>query len=142
MAQNGSRRAANAAGYSVSHEFPEGAEPTPQPKVKQAIRGRPLPVDWVRGVASDARISPVHRLILIGIALHHRDHSGFDVIARQIGVDRATVLRAVDIGIRRGWLADSPKAGGRVLFTFPVRRNPQAHSLPLAEPSPTPRRAL
>jgi len=69
-----------------------------------------LVINWARGVSSDA-------------------------VASAIGLDRVCILRAVDIGVRRGWLLT--EYGERVL-TFPAR---QGRPLPPAEPSTLPRRA-
>src|SRR5215831_10593849 len=58
-------------------------------------------IHWLRGVSRDSRIGVLHRFALIGI-----------------GLDRACVLRAIDIGVRRGWLlAEDGGLGGA--FTFP-----------------------
>jgi hypothetical protein len=81
-------------------------------------------IQWLRGVSGDGRIGILHRFALIGIGLHHRRDEP-DAVANAIGLDRACVLRAIDIGIRCGWLlADFPKHSG-LLFTFPTQRNAQ-----------------
>lgn len=75
--------------------------------------------DWMCGVADDARISAIHRLALMRLRLHHGP-PGYDAVADGIGVDRKTVLRAVDAAIRFGWLAGFPQHSGRdFVFTFP-----------------------
>src|SRR5262249_52251557 len=47
-----------------------------------------------------------------------RCNPGYDRIADELGVDRATVFRAVDVGIRFGWLAGFSKRGGRAKRNF------------------------
>jgi hypothetical protein len=78
-------------------------------------------IHWLRHISRDSRIGVLHRFALIGIGLHRRDEP--DAVASALVLDRAGVLRAVDIGIRRGWLlADH----GGLLFTFPTQRILQA----------------
>ena len=82
--------------------------------------------NWIRGVSRDTPITIVHRLILIRILVYRQNNGqcdpGYQTVADELGVDRATVFRAVDVGIKRGWLADFPH-GGRTkrnfVFTFP-----------------------
>jgi hypothetical protein len=90
--------------------------------------------NWMRGIVADKRISIVHRLVLIRIFLHRRNDSGvcepgYDTVAGELGVDRATIFRAVDAGTQCGWIAPFEKHGGRVkrnfLFTFPVDTSAQ-----------------
>jgi hypothetical protein len=136
----GSRRDRIAAGYSSvsENEFSNAAEPTPDPNITQAAAPiktagatrydtacRALPgsregriIDWLRGVSRDSRIGVLHRFALIGIGLHHRRDEP-DAVASAIGLDRATVLRAVDVGGRYGWLAHLPGRAPRFAFTFP-----------------------
>jgi hypothetical protein len=82
-------------------------------------------IHWLRAVAGDARIGVLHRFALIGIGLHHRRNDSPGAVAAEIGVDRACVLRAIDVGIRRGWLAIGR---GRRLCPA-LRRRPQTSSL-------------
>jgi hypothetical protein len=89
--------------------------------------------NWLRGVAEDTRISIVHRFTLMRLCLHRfndgRCNPGYDRVADELGVDRATVFRAVDVGIRFGWLANFPQHGGRAkrnfVFTFPADTSAQ-----------------
>ena len=82
--------------------------------------------NWIRGVSRDTPITIVHRLILIKILVYRQNNGqcdpGYQTVADELGVYRATVFRAVDVGIKRGWLADFPH-GGRTkrnfVFTFP-----------------------
>ena len=77
--------------------------------------------NWIRGVSRDTRITIVHRLILIRILVYRQNNGqcdpGYQTVADELGVDRATVFRAVDVGIKRGWLADFPH-GGRTKRNF------------------------
>lgn len=84
--------------------------------------------NWMRGVADDKAITVVHRLILLRLCIHRdektgRCNPGYEMVADELGVERTTVFRAVDAGIRRGWLAPFPGHGGRIkrnfIFTFP-----------------------
>jgi hypothetical protein len=84
--------------------------------------------NWLRGVSDDKRISVFHRLVLIRHCLHRRNDNGkcspgYDLIASELGVDRATVFRAVDAGIKWGWIAQPVRHGrqpGDFFFTFPI----------------------
>jgi hypothetical protein len=86
--------------------------------------------NWLRGVADDTRISILHRIILMRICLHRYNDSGkcdpgYDAVAAEVGVHRTTVIRAVEIGVRCGWLA--PPIQGRrenasFVFTFPIAK--------------------
>ena len=83
--------------------------------------------NWMRGVADDHRISIVHRLALIRLCLHRRNDSGhcspgYDAVADELGVHRATIFRAVDVGVRFGWLAQPIRHGqapADFVFAFP-----------------------
>jgi hypothetical protein len=85
--------------------------------------------NWMRGVARDMLISIVHRFVLIRLCLYRDEKRGgqcdpgYQTVADELGVDRATVFRAVDVAIRRGWLAGFSKHGGgtkrNFVFTFP-----------------------
>src|SRR5262252_4917924 len=130
MARNGNRRAANAAENSVGKassaaeftRFADLKQVTSTASLAQARRAPPRSregrLDWVRGVSGDARIGVLHRFALIGIGLHHR-RDELDAVASAIGLDRSSILKAVDLGIRRGWLLTD--CGG-LLFTFPIER--------------------
>jgi hypothetical protein len=83
--------------------------------------------NWLRGVTDDTRISIVHRLVLIRLLLHRRNSDGqcspgYDVVAIELGVHRATIFRAVDVAIGLGWMAQPIRHGRTVadfVFTFP-----------------------
>jgi hypothetical protein len=82
-----------------------------------------LSFNWLRAVAEDTRISIVHRLTLIRLCLHRfndgRCNPGYDIVASEIGVHRATVFRAIDVGVRFGWLTKPIRHGqGRADFVF------------------------
>jgi hypothetical protein len=82
--------------------------------------------NWIRGVADDTRITHMHRLILIRLVAHRgkdgRCDPGYELVAAELHVHRATVIRAVEVGVDLGWL-DPPVRHGRVplnfVFTFP-----------------------
>ena len=83
--------------------------------------------DWMRGVADDQRIVILHRLVLFRLGLHRHDGQcapGYDAVALELGVHRATVFRAVAAGIKRGWIAPRADHGGRtparLALTFPM----------------------
>jgi hypothetical protein len=77
--------------------------------------------NWLRGVSDDTRISIIHRLILVRLLIHRqkdgRCDPGCDPVAKELGVHRTTVLRAVDVGVRFGWLAP-PIRGRRANANF------------------------
>jgi hypothetical protein len=84
--------------------------------------------NWLRGVADDTAITLIHRLVLVRLCLHRRADNGqcapgYDPVAAELGVDRRTVFRAVDAGIKRGWIAPRANHGGgtevHFAFTFP-----------------------
>ena len=83
--------------------------------------------NWLRGIVDDKRIPVVHRIVLIRLCLHRFNDSGkcnpgYDIVASEIGVHRATVFRAVDVGVRFGWLVKPIRHGQRpadFVFTFP-----------------------
>jgi hypothetical protein len=84
--------------------------------------------NWLRGIADDTRISIVHRLVLMRLCLHRRNDSGkcdpgYDIVAKELGVHRASVFRAIDVGIRFGYL------------TPPIRRGPAKVDLTLTFPN-------
>jgi hypothetical protein len=95
-----------------------------------------LSFNWMRGVADDARISIIHRLVLMRLCLHRRNDSGecspgYDKVADELGVHRATVFRAVDVGVRFGWLAQPIRHGqapANFVFVFPSNVAPQRPS--------------
>jgi hypothetical protein len=88
-----------------------------------------LSFNWMRGVADDSRISVIHRLALIRLCMHrHNDgrcNPGYDAVATELSVDRTTIFRAIDVGVRFGWLAGFSRHGGRArrnfIFTFPTQ---------------------
>jgi hypothetical protein len=84
--------------------------------------------NWMRGVSGDKAITLIHRLVLVRLCLHRRADNGqcapgYDPVAAELGVDRRTVFRAVDAGIKRGWIAPRANHGGgtevHFAFTFP-----------------------
>ena len=87
--------------------------------------------NWLRGVSDDRKISLVHRTVLLRMCLHRRNDGrcdpGCDTLAAEVGVHRSTVFRAIDIGMRRGWLGRRVNHGGRVRqsfeLTFPVQQS-------------------
>src|SRR5262249_15275656 len=83
--------------------------------------------NWLRGVSDDLRISIVHRIVLIRLCLHRYSDSGkcdptHDDIADELGVHRATVIRAIEAGVKFGWLVTTRRgpAASSYVFTFPV----------------------
>lgn len=90
--------------------------------------------NWMRGVSDNHRISIIHRLILLRILIHRQKDGqcdpGYDAVADELGVHRTTVMRAVDIGVRFGWLAP-PIRGRRTnasfVFTFPIANQEVAY---------------
>jgi Helix-turn-helix domain len=88
--------------------------------------------NWIRGVADDKGISRDHRLILIRLLAHrYRDgqcNPGYSLLAAEVGVHRSTVIRAINIAVERGWLAEPRRGGGSgicssFVFTFPVQNS-------------------
>jgi hypothetical protein len=76
-------------------------------------------------VSDDKRISIIHRLILTRLLIHRqkdgRCDPGYDLVAKELGVDRKTVMRAVDVGVRFGWLAPpirGRRANAKFIFLF------------------------
>jgi hypothetical protein len=112
------------------HGTPAQGKSNSERRVGSPTHGQKFPsFNWMRGVSDDTRISIVHRLILLRICLHRRNDSGlcepgYDEVKNELGVGRVTVFRAVDAGIRCGWLAPFASHGGRVkrnfVFTFPI----------------------
>ena len=89
--------------------------------------------NWMRGVSDDKRISVIHRLVLLRLCIHRDEKRGgkcdpgYDIVARELGIDRKTVMRAVDVAVRFGWLA--PPIRGRrenasFIFLFPDQEVP------------------
>ena len=79
----------------------------------------------MRGVFGDKRISIIHRFILTRLVVYRRKDGrcdpGYDPVAKELGVDRTTVMRAVDVGVRFGWLAPpvrGRRANANFVFTF------------------------
>jgi hypothetical protein len=89
-----------------------------------------LSFNWLRGVADDKRISILHRFILERICLHrHNDggkcNPGYSAVATELGVYRTTVIRAVEVGVRCGWLAPPTRArreNASFVFLFPTEQ--------------------
>jgi hypothetical protein len=86
-----------------------------------------LNFNWMRGVADDKRLSILYRTILMRICLHRYNDTGncdpgYNAIAAEVGVHRTTVIRAVETGVRFGWLAPplrGRRANASFVFTFP-----------------------
>jgi hypothetical protein len=84
--------------------------------------------NWMRGVADDKRITQFRRFALLRLFLFRNGGNGrcdpsYDTIAKVLKVDRATVIRAVEDGVRYGWLAPPTRRGptsNLFIFTFPV----------------------
>jgi hypothetical protein len=81
--------------------------------------------NWIRGVLDDKRISIIHRAILIRLVVHRqkdgRCDPGYDPVAKELGVNRKTVVGAVDAGVLAGWLAPpirGRRANANFIFTF------------------------
>jgi hypothetical protein len=90
--------------------------------------------NWMRGVLDDKRLSIVHRTVLVRVGLHRRADNGqctpgYSAIAAELGVHRATIFRAIDVGVKAGWLAPRADHGGRTLAHF-------ALTFPPGQPSP------
>lgn len=85
--------------------------------------------NWLRGVADDHRISIIHRLILIRILIHRQKDGqcdpGYNTVAKELGVDRKTVMGAVDVAVRFGWLAPpirGRRENAKFVFIFPTNQ--------------------
>jgi hypothetical protein len=84
--------------------------------------------NWMRGVADDRTLTLPRRFILMRLFLFRNDGNGlcypsYDTVAEVLNVDRATIIRAVADGVRRGWLAPPTRRGptsNLFVFTFPV----------------------
>jgi hypothetical protein len=85
--------------------------------------------NWLRGVADDyKRISILHRIILMRICLHRNGNTGkcepgYQLVADEVGVYRSTIIRAVESGVRCGWLAPPTRgrrANANLVLTFPM----------------------
>ena len=84
--------------------------------------------NWLRGVSDDQRIRVIHRLVLMRICLDRFEDSGrcnpgYQTVADELGVDRSTIFRAIDVGMQAGWLAQTIRHGrtaGDFVFTFPI----------------------
>ena len=95
--------------------------------------------NWMRMVADARGVTILRRLILLRLCMY-RNKEGvcdptYDAVAKKLGVDRASIIRAVDDGVKRGWLAP-PTSRGRTSnkfeFTFPLK---QSHQSDGGEPS-------
>lgn len=83
---------------------------------------------WMRGVADDHRITQFRRFILIRLCLFRNPKNGrcdpsYETVAEILNVDRATVIRAAEDGVRYGWLAPPTHRRRRTnlfAFTFPI----------------------
>lgn len=90
--------------------------------------------NWIRGVADDGRLTAVQRLVLIRLCMHRKKtgecNPGYETLAKELKVARASVFRAINIGVACGWLAGLPDHGGRArrnfVFSFPSDRQ-QSH---------------
>jgi hypothetical protein len=64
---------------------------------------------WMRAVAADSGLSQPRRLIAVRLALHFIEKTGrcepaIETLAHEVGMDRASVFRAIDALAERGWL--------------------------------------
>jgi hypothetical protein len=92
--------------------------------------------NWLRAVSDDTRITIIHRLVPMRLCLHRRNDTGkcdpgYSIVADELGVHRATVFRAIDVGVRLGYLAQPTRRGpakANLTLTFP---NEVALELPL-----------
>jgi hypothetical protein len=65
--------------------------------------------------------------ILLRLCLHRHNRDGqcspgYNTVAIELAVHRASVFRAVDVAVKRGWLAEPIRHGrkrGDFIFTFP-----------------------
>jgi hypothetical protein len=60
--------------------------------------------NWMRGVAADKRLSVIHRLALVRFGLQPPAGRAPATIAAELGIERDTVLGAIDAAVRRGYL--------------------------------------
>ena len=80
--------------------------------------------NWMRGVSRAKRIRVIHRFILVRLCIYRDEKKGglcdpgYDAVAMALGIDRKTVMRAVDEGVRYGWLAPPTRVGRRENFKF------------------------
>ncbi len=104
--------------------------------------------NWMRGVSDDKRISVIHRFVLLRLCIHRDEKRGgkcdpgYDIVAKELGVHRTTVMRAVDVAVQFRWLAPpirGRRANASFIFLFPDQEvAPGATSKPdqeVAEPS-------
>jgi hypothetical protein len=64
----------------------------------------------MRGVANDKSITIFQRFVLLRLCLYRNARSGrcdpsYQTIADEIGADRRSIIRAIEAGVARGWLA-------------------------------------
>jgi hypothetical protein len=93
--------------------------------------------NWIRGVADDAEMSVAYRLVLIRLVTHRYQNGQcnptYRALADELGVHRYTAIRAVAVGIERGWLSKSTSRGrfaNNFEFTFPQQSHPSDRSHP------------
>ena len=97
--------------------------PTQQQKAILDGRSAFESFNWIRGVSDDKRITVLHRFILIRILAHRSKNGeccpGYDYVADELGVGRASVFRAVGVAVRLGWMAPPMRRGrARADFNF------------------------
>jgi len=98
--------------------------------------------NWMRGVLDDTTMSQAHRLVLLRLLTHrYKDgqcNPGYDLLASEVGVHRATVIRAVEVGVERGWVFKRTSPGrttNHYVLTFPNRRTgPTVEKAPTVAP--------
>jgi hypothetical protein len=88
--------------------------------------------NWMRGVRAEKRISILHRFVLLSLMIERKNdgryNKGYDAIVRATGVHRASVIRAIEAGVRCGWLAPPirhRREHADLVFTFPLRDDDQ-----------------
>jgi hypothetical protein len=104
----------------------------PGAQASQAASAKFESFKWMRGVADDQRITQFRRFILIRLCLFRNPKNGrcdpsYDTVAEILNVDRATVIRAAEDGVRYGWLAPPKHRRRRTnlfAFTFPIGWQP------------------
>jgi hypothetical protein len=100
--------------------------------------------NWMRGVSDDKVIPQLFRFALLRLCLHRNSETGrcdpsHDTVAAEIGFKRHTILRAIDWGVRRGWLVTKHgQHRSNYEFTFPV--NLDAPTVARSSNSAAPRR--
>jgi hypothetical protein len=91
----------------------------------------------MRSVSRDHAITQLRRFILVRLCMYRgkdgRCNPSYDTIAKELDVDRITVIRAVAVGVQRGWLAPTTSRGrttNNFVFLFPQQLHPSNRSEP------------